>query len=51
MLFFWNFLFIKELRKNASDRAGASMSCKARFSFHSPHKRLGMRLIARIYLG
>ncbi len=34
--------------KNASDCAGDSMSCKARFNFHSPHKLLDT---AHIYLG
>ncbi len=34
--------------KNASDRAGVSMSCKACFSFHSPHKLLDT---VHIYLG
>ncbi len=34
--------------QNVSDRAGVSMSCKARFSFHSPHKLLDT---AHIYLG
>ncbi len=34
--------------ENASHHAGVSMPCKARFSFHSPHKLLG---IAHIYLG
>ncbi len=34
--------------KNASDCTGASMSCKARFSFHSPHKLLDT---VHIYLG
>ncbi len=33
---------------NASDCAGISMSCKVRFSFHSPHKLLDT---AHIYLG
>ncbi len=36
------------LTKNACDRAGVSMSCKAHFSFHSPHKLLDT---AHIYLG
>ncbi len=41
--------------KNASDCAGISMSCKARFSFHSPHKILqlekGEKRQARVRLG
>ncbi len=34
--------------KNPSDNAGASMSCKARFSFHSPHKLLDIAHLYRL---
>ncbi len=59
-MMYYSYLYEQKLRrilscfhyqeKNASDRSGASMSCKVRFSFHSSHKPLDMRLIVHIYI-
>ncbi len=46
-----SFKLFSLLDKNASDHTGTYISCKARFSFNSPHKRLDRSLTARIYQG